>query len=117
MRFLYMWGTVLTAAVIFGILFVVTRAAGYYRRRWSVADSTVTGGDDVAVSAAIGVGSGVVVLLLLLLLYLGVTRWDWAGNPVGGTNTVATPAPISSPANPALPSAGAGASPSAQTSP
>jgi hypothetical protein len=115
-----MWGTVLTAAVIFGILFVVSRAAGYYRRRWSVADSTVTGGDDVTVSAAIGIGSGVVVLLLLLLLYLGVTRWDWAGHPVGGTHTISTPAPISSPgSNPVVnPSAGApGASPSAKTSP
>ena len=113
-----MWGTVLTAAVIFGILFVVSRAAGYYRRRWSVADSTATGGDDVTVSAAIGVGSGVMVLLLLLLLYMGVTRWDWTGHPVGGVHTISTPAPISSPANPVVaPSSGAGASPSAKTSP
>jgi len=114
-----MWGTVLTAVVIFGILFVVTRAAGYYRRRWSVADSTASGGDDVTVSAAIGIGSGVVVLALLLLLYLGVTRWDWAGHPIGGAHTVATPAPLSSPgSNPVVaPSAGAGASPSAKTSP
>src|SRR4051794_24285698 len=107
-----MWGTLLTAAVIFGILFVVTRAAGYYRRRWSVADSTLSGGDDVGVSAAIGIGSGVVVLLLLLVLYLGVTRWNWAGQPVGGVHTISTPAPIASPANPVLPSAGAAASPS-----
>jgi len=113
-----MWGTVLTAAVIFGILFIVSRAAGYYRRRWSVADSTVTGGDDVTVSAAIGIGSGVVFLVLLLLLYLGVTRWDWAGQPVGGGHTVVTPAPIASPANPVVPaSAGAAASPSTKASP
>ena len=115
-----MWGTVLTVAVVFGILFVVTRAAGYYRRRWSVADSTVTGGDDVTVSAAIGIGSGVVVLLLLLLLYLGVTRWDWAGQPIGGSgHTVATPAPLSSPGSNTVvaPSASAAASPSAKTSP
>ena len=97
MRFLYMWGTVLTAAVIFGILLVVTRAAGYYRRRWSVADSTATGGDDVTVPAAIGIGSGVVVLLLLLVLYLGVTRWDWAGHPAGGAQTIATPSVQTSP--------------------
>ncbi len=113
-----MWGTVLAAAVIFGILFIVTRVAGYYRRRWSVADSTVTGGDDVTVTAAIGVGSGLVVLALLLLLYLGVTRWDWTGHPVGGVHTISTPAPISSPANPIVaPSASAGASPSPKTSP
>ncbi len=113
-----MWGTLLTVAVIFGILFVVTRAAGYYRRRWSVADSTVTGGDDVTVSAAIGIGSGLVVLVLLLLLYLGVTRWDWAGHPVGGVHTISTPAPIASPANPGtVPSASAAASPSAKASP
>jgi hypothetical protein len=111
-----MWGTLLTAAVIFGILLVVTRAAGYYRGRWSVADSTVTGGDDVAVSAAIGIGSGVVVLMLLLLLYLGVTRWDWTGHPVGGVHTISTPVPIGSPANP-VPSASAAASPSPKTSP
>jgi hypothetical protein len=111
-----MWGTVLTAAVIFVILFVVTRAAGYYRGRWSVADSDVSGGSDVAVSAAVGIGSGVVVLLLLLLLYLGITRWDWTGHPIGGVHTVATPAPIASPVNPGgvlpSPSGSAPASPS-----
>jgi len=112
-----MWGTVLTAAVIFGILFVVSRAAGYYRRRWSVADSEVTGGDDVAVSAAIGIGSGLVVLVLLLVLYLGVTKWDWAGHPVGGVHTVTTPAPLSSPGSQVVPSASAAPSPSAKTSP
>ena len=111
MRSLYMWGTVLTAIVIFGILFVVTRAAGYYRRRWSVADSEATGGDDVTVPAAIGVGSGLVVLLLLLILYLGVTRWDWAGHPIGGGHAVSTPAPISSPGTQVVPSASPSKSP------
>ena len=115
-----MWGTVLTAVVVFLILFLVTRAAGYYRGRWSVADSTVSGGDDVAVSAAVGIGSGIAVLLLLLLLYLGITRWDWAGHPLGGVHSgVTTPAPVASPANPAVggPGAGPTPSPSAKTSP
>jgi hypothetical protein len=93
-------GTVLMVLVIFGILLLVTQAAGYYRGRWSVADSRASGGDDVMVSAAVGIGSGAVVLLLLFLLYLGLTRWDWAGNPIGGGNPVTTPAPITSPANP-----------------
>lgn len=105
------------AAVIFGILFVVTRVAGYYRRTWSVADSEVTGGDDVTASAAIGIGSGVVVLLLLLVLYLGVTRWDWAGHPAGGVHALSTPAPLSSPGSQPAPSASAVASPSAKPSP
>ena len=107
------------AVVVFMILFLVTRAAGYYRGRWSVAESDVSGGSDVAVSAAVGIGSGAAVLFLLVMLYLGLTRWDWAGHPIGGVHTVATPAPIASPANPALPGAAGGApsSPSAKTSP
>ena len=117
MRFLYMWGTVIVAAIVFLILLVVTRAAGYYRRQWSVADAETSGQDSVASSAAIGVSAGVTVLVLLLVLWLGVTRWDWAGQPIGGVHPVVTPAPISSPANPVAPPSGAGASPSAKTSP
>ena len=112
-----MWGTVIVAAIIFLILLVVTRAAGYYRRQWSVADAETSGSESVATSAAIGVSSGVTVLILLLVLWLGVTKWDWAGQPIGGVHAVSTPAPISSPANPVVPSSSPGASPSAKTSP
>jgi hypothetical protein len=114
-----MWGTVLIAAVIFLILFVVTRVAAYYRGRLSVADTEATAEQSVGTSAAIGISSGVTVLILLLLLYLGITRWDWAGSPLGGgVHAVSTPAPIGTPANPvvASPSSGA-ASPSPKTSP
>jgi hypothetical protein len=118
MRSLFMWGTVLVAAVIFLILFVVTRVAGYYRGRLSVADTSTTTEDNVGTSAAIGVSSGVTVLLLLFLLYVGITRWDWTGSPIGGAaHTVSTPAPISSPANPVVSSPSSGASPSPKTSP
>ena len=111
-----MWGLVLTAAVIFLILVVVTRAAGYFRGQWSVADTGATGTDDVGASAAIGISSGVTVLILLFLLYLGLSRWDWAGSPVGGTHPVSTPAPVTSPANPVVQSASPGSSPSAKPS-
>ncbi len=111
-----MWGIVLTAAVIFLILVVVTRAAGYFRGQWSVADTEASGTEDVGASAAIGISSGVTVLILLFLLYLGVTRWDWAGSPVGGAHTVTTPAPVSGPANPVAPTASPASSPSASPS-
>lgn len=114
MRFQYEMGTVITALVVFLILVLVTRAAGYYRRRWSVAGSASSDGDDVVVSAAVGLGSGLVVLLLLIVLYLGLTRWDWVGQPGGGGHPVITPAPIASPANPG---AGTLPSPTAKTSP
>lgn len=117
MRFLYMWGTVLIAAVVFVILLVVTRVAGYYRGQMSVADTDTTTEATVGSSAAIGVSAGFTVLVLLLLLYLGISRWDWAGSPIGGVHTVATPAPISSPANPIVSSPSSGASPSPKTSP
>ena len=111
MRSLYMWGTVVIAAIIFVILFVVTRVAGYYRGQMSVADTATTTEATVGNSAAIGVSAGVTVLVLLFLLYMGITRWDWAGSPIGGVHSVATPAPISSPANPIV------SSPSPKTSP
>ena len=102
------------AAVIFLILFVVTRSAGYFRGQWSVADSERSGTEDVKTSAAIGVTSGVTVLIFLVLLYAGITRWDWAGHPVGGVHAVSTPAPVATPANPVVPATtpGAAASPS-----
>lgn len=113
-----MWGTLLIAAVIFLILFVVTRAAGYYRGQLSVADTETTTEESVGTSAAIGISSGVTVLILLFLLYLGITRWDWAGNPIGGgVHAVSTPAPISSPANPVVSSPSPIASASPKTSP
>jgi hypothetical protein len=108
-------GTVVTVVVVFLILVLVGQAAGYYRRRFSVADSTVSEGGDVAVSAAVGVGSGIAVLLLLLVLYLGLTQWDWLGRPGAGVpHVVVTAAPISSPANPGGPMV---PSPSTKTSP
>jgi hypothetical protein len=110
-----MWGTVLIAAVVFVILFVVSRAAGYYRRQLSVVDADTGGQEDVATSAAVGIGAGVAVLLLLLVLYMGVTRWDWAGQPIGGVHSVSTPAPIGASPNPVVPSTSPGASPSAKT--
>jgi hypothetical protein len=115
-----MWGTVLTTLVIFLILLVVTRAAGFFRGRWSVAGAETSGTQDVGTSAAIGISSGIAVLILLFLLYLGLTRWDWAGSPVGGAHPVTTPVPISRPAsrpaNPTAPSAATTASPSASPS-
>ena len=105
-------------AVIFLILFVVTRVAGYYRGQLSVADAETSGEQSVGASAAIGVSAGITVLVLLLLLYLGITRWDWAGQPIGGVHTVSTPAPISSPGTQVVPSSSpGGASPSAKSSP
>lgn len=113
-----MWGTVLIAAVVFLVLFVVTRVAGYYRGQMSVADTERGVEETVGTSAAIGISSGITVLILLFLLYLGITRWDWAGSPIGGVHAVSTPAPISSPANPVVASPSAGtASPSPKTSP
>ena len=93
------------ALIVFLVLLLVTQAAGYYRSRWSVADSEVSGGGDVAASATVGVGAGMAVLVLLLVLYLGITQWGWAGQPHPvSPATISTPAPIASPANP-LPSA------------
>ena len=117
MRFLYMWGTLLMVAVIFLILFVVTRVAGYYRGQLSVADAETSGEQSVGTSAAIGAGAGITVLILLLVLYLGITRWDWAGQPIGGVHSVSTPAPLSSPGSQVVPSSSPGASPSAKASP
>jgi hypothetical protein len=78
-------GTVLAVIVGFVILALVTRSAGYYRSRLSVADSEVGGSGGVAASAAVGVGAGVLVLILLLVLYLGITRWEWLGQVLPGT--------------------------------
>ena len=95
-------GTLLAVIVVFLILALVTQSAGYYRRRFSLADSEVGGSESVAASAAVGVGAGVVVLLLLLVLYLGVTRWEWIGHLSPGSAPLASPAPIASPANPGM---------------
>ena len=113
-------GTVLAFIVVFLILALVTQSAGYYRRRFSVADSEVGGSESVAASAAVGVGAGVVVLLLLLVLYVGITRWEWFGQLSPGSAPLLSPAPIASPANPGVggsPASTSSASPSATATP
>jgi hypothetical protein len=94
-------GSILAVAVIFLILFLVAQSAGYYRRRLSLADSEVGGTEEVGRPIAVGAGSGILLLLLLALLYVGLTRWAWLGHPSVNTNPAFTPAPVSSPANPA----------------
>jgi hypothetical protein len=108
-------GTVLAFIVVFLILALVTQSAGYYRRRFSVADSEVGGSESVAASAAVGVGAGVIVLLLLLVLYLGITRWEWFGHLSPASVALLSPAPIASPANPGI-GASPGSTPSASPS-
>ncbi len=103
------------AIIVFLILLLVTQAAGYYRRRWSVADSQVSGESSVAASAAVGMGAGIVVLLLLFVLYMGITQWNWAGRPNPGGH-LSNPAPISTPVAPGQ-GVIATASPSASASP
>jgi hypothetical protein len=113
-------GTVLAFIVVFLTLALVSQSAGYYRRRFSVADSEVAESESVAASAAVGVGAGVVVLLLLLVLYLGITRWDWVGPLSPGSAPLLSPVPIASPANPAIggsPESTPSASPSATATP
>ena len=102
------------AIIVFLILLLVTQAAGYYRGRWSVADTTVSGESSVAASASVGVGAGIVVLLLLFVLYMGITQWNWAGRPNPGR--LSNPATISTPVAPGQ-GVIATASPSASASP
>ncbi len=91
-----MWGTALLALIVFLILLVVTRAAVFYRGRWSVAEGFGAAGESPAAPAVVGVASGVAVLLLLLVLYLGITRWDWANGSMAGGATLRPP--VTSPA-------------------
>ncbi len=76
-----MIGTLLAVAIVFGILFVSTRALGYYRSGFSVVDVERGERADVRQPAVVGAGAGVIVLALLALLYLGVAQWDWFGRP------------------------------------
>lgn len=104
-------GTLLAFVVVFLILALVTQSAGYYRRRFSVADSEAGGTESVAASAAVGAGAGLGVLLLLLVLYLGVTQWEWLGHLSPRNAPPPSPASIASPANPVI-----GASPGSMSS-
>lgn len=101
-----MIGTVLAVIVVFAILYIGTRSAGYYRN-YSVADSDVTTSGAMA-PAAIGIGAGLVMLLLMALLCFGITRWDWLGHPAVSHVAVARPKAIETPGA----ATGVGASPS-----
>ncbi len=102
-----MIGTVFAVAIVFAILLVATRSLGYYRGRFSVAGADSSSDADIRRSAAVGAGSGLVVLALVALLYVGVTRWDWFGQPAPKQPAVLTPAKPSP-----APGLGAGAKPS-----
>lgn len=91
-----MIGIVLAIAVVFAILFVVTRSVAYYRGELSVAGAE-TQEAEVGQPAAVGAAAGLVVLLLMALLYVGVTRWEWFGNPTPKAPPVAAPAKESAP--------------------
>lgn len=84
-------GTVLAVAIVFVILFVVTRSVGYYRGSFSVAGTEASTGAPGR-SAAVGAGSGLLVVVLLVLLYTGITRWEWFGQPAPRAPVVVTPA-------------------------
>ncbi len=106
-----MIGTVLAVAIVFVILFVVTRSIGYYRGSFSVVGAETSEGAPGR-SAAVGAGSGLVVLVLLILLYTGVTQWEWFGRPAPKSTVVVTPVK-ESPA----PGLAAGASPAPGAAP
>lgn len=113
-------GTVLAVVLVFLILLLVTRSAGYYRTRFSLADSEVGGSESVAGSAAVGAGAGLIVLALLLLLYFGITRWDWLGHVSPQNAPLPSPASVASPVNPGVgisPGSTPSASPSAKPTP
>ena len=98
-RFLFVIGTVFAVVVVFAILAVVSRSAGYFRGRMKVVDSEDGGAAEVGRSAALGAGAGVLVLILLGVLYLGVTQWEWLGRPSShGTPAVVRPVLVESPA-------------------
>jgi hypothetical protein len=91
-------GTVFAVVVVFAILVVVSRSAGYFRGRMSVVDSEEGSTAEVGRSAALGAGAGVLVLCLLAVLYLGVTQWEWLGRPSShGAPAVISPVPVVSP--------------------
>lgn len=105
----------LAVAIVFGILFVVTRALGYYRGGVNVVDAERGETADVRQSAVVGAGAGVIVLALIALLYVGVTQWEWFGRPEPRAAPVVVPRVQPSPAFGGVgssPSPGAAASPS-----
>jgi hypothetical protein len=92
-------GPVFAVVVVFAILLVVSRSAGYFRGRMRVVNSEDGGSAEVRRSAAIGAGAGVAVLLLLAVLYIGVTQWEWLGRPSSrSVPAVLSPVPVGSPA-------------------
>lgn len=115
-----MIGTLLAVVIVFFILFVSTRAIGYYRGSFSVVDAESSGTGSVGQSALVGAGAGVVVLVLIGLLYLGITRLDWFGAPQPKAAPVVVQKAQPSPALGGVgtsPSAGATASPSGVPTP
>jgi hypothetical protein len=112
-------GTLLAVAIVFVILVVMTRSITYYRGNFSVAGAESGTEADARHSATVGAGAGLIVLLLLALLYLGVTRWEWFGQPAPKPAVLAAPKAQPSPALGgvgATPVPGAGASPAASPS-
>ncbi|MGH7763001.1 MAG: hypothetical protein ACREOM_01125 [Candidatus Dormibacteraceae bacterium] len=89
---------IFAVVVVFAILLVVSRSAGYLRGRMHVADAEDGGSTEVHRSAAVGAGAGVAVLALLALLFAGITQWDWLGRPAShSAPAVFSPVPLQSP--------------------
>lgn len=76
-----MTGTLLAVAIVFAVLFISTRAVGYYRGSFSVVDAERRQAAGARQSAMVGAAAGVVVLALVGLLYVGVSQWEWFGRP------------------------------------
>ena len=115
-----MIGTLLAVAVVFAILFVSTRAVGYYRGSFRVADAERGATSGVRQSAMLGAGAGVIVLALLTILYLGASQWEWFGRPAPKAAPLVVqkvqPSPVLGGVG-SSPSAGAAASPSSAPTP
>jgi len=108
-------GTLLAVAIVFVILVVATRSIGYYRGNFSVVGAERESEADVFRSAAVGAGAAVVVLFLMALLFVGVTRFEWFGQPAPKPS-LSVPRVQPSPAIGAVPATqgpGVGASPAA----